>query len=98
VLDFPIVRFQMLDNGTGDFVFVLCQRAAHSADKQEPLSAPHQDGSAQFVGFSPTLPENKNICRTKVKGLIGSADSGDCGQVFRLIADSDSDRSRTAFR
>ena len=26
------------------------------------------------------------------------ADSGDCGQVFRLIADSDSDRSRTAFR
>ena len=24
------------------------------------------------------------------------ADSGDCGQVFRLIADSDSDRSRTA--
>jgi hypothetical protein len=27
-----------------------------------------------------------------------NADSGDCGQVFRLIADSDSDRSRTAFR
>jgi hypothetical protein len=26
------------------------------------------------------------------------ADSGDCGQGFRLIADSDSDRSRTAFR
>jgi hypothetical protein len=26
------------------------------------------------------------------------ADSGDCGQAFRLIADSDSDRSRTAFR
>jgi len=26
------------------------------------------------------------------------ADSGDCGQVFRLIADTDSDRSRTAFR
>ena len=26
------------------------------------------------------------------------ADSGDCGRVFRLIADSDSDRSRTAFR
>jgi hypothetical protein len=27
-----------------------------------------------------------------------SADSGDCGRGFRLIADSDSDRSRTAFR
>jgi hypothetical protein len=26
------------------------------------------------------------------------ADSGDCGQGFRLIADSDSDPSRTAFR
>jgi hypothetical protein len=26
------------------------------------------------------------------------ADSGDCGRGFRLIADSDSDRSRTAFR
>jgi putative transposase len=26
------------------------------------------------------------------------ADSGDCGQAFRLIADTDSDRSRTAFR
>jgi hypothetical protein len=26
------------------------------------------------------------------------ADSGDCGQVFRLIADTDSDRLRTAFR
>ena len=26
------------------------------------------------------------------------ADSGDCGQGFRLIADTDSDRSRTAFR
>ena len=26
------------------------------------------------------------------------ADSEDCGQVFRLIADTDSDRSRTAFR
>jgi hypothetical protein len=26
------------------------------------------------------------------------ADSDDCGQGFRLIADSDSDRSRTAFR
>ena len=26
------------------------------------------------------------------------ADSGDCGQGFRLIADSHSDRSRTAFR
>jgi hypothetical protein len=30
--------------------------------------------------------------------LLQRADSGDCGQVFRLIADSDSDRSRTAFR
>jgi hypothetical protein len=29
---------------------------------------------------------------------LRDADSGDCGQVFRLIADSDSDRSRTAFR
>ena len=29
---------------------------------------------------------------------IIDADSGDCGQGFRLIADSDSDRSRTAFR
>ncbi len=29
---------------------------------------------------------------------ILSADSGDCGQGFRLIADSHSDRSRTAFR
>jgi hypothetical protein len=27
-----------------------------------------------------------------------AADSGDRGQVFRLIADSDSDPSRTAFR
>jgi hypothetical protein len=27
-----------------------------------------------------------------------TADSGDCGQGFRLIADSDSDPSRTAFR
>jgi hypothetical protein len=26
------------------------------------------------------------------------ADSGECGQRFRSIADSDSDRSRTAFR
>ena len=31
-------------------------------------------------------------------GSAGSADSGDCGQGFRLIADSDSDPSRTAFR
>ena len=30
--------------------------------------------------------------------LAPAADSGDCGQGFRLIADSDSDRSRTAFR
>jgi hypothetical protein len=30
--------------------------------------------------------------------LHHDADSGDCGQAFRLIADTDSDRSRTAFR
>ena len=30
--------------------------------------------------------------------LDQDADSGDCGQGFRLIADSESDRSRTAFR
>jgi transposase len=36
---------------------------------------------------------------TQIKRLRHlNADSGDCGQVFRLIADSDSDRSRTAFR
>jgi hypothetical protein len=40
---------------------------------------------------------------TIYRALIGIAeevvaDSGDCGRVFRLIADSDSDRSRTAFR
>ena len=29
---------------------------------------------------------------------LNGADSGDCGQGFRLIADSDSDPSRTAFR
>jgi uncharacterized protein (TIGR04222 family) len=33
-----------------------------------------------------------------LRGLVLAADSGDCGQAFRLIADSDSDRSRTAFR
>ena len=31
-------------------------------------------------------------------GMSFGADSGDCGQGFRLIADSDSDPSRTAFR
>ena len=30
--------------------------------------------------------------------IDATADSGDCGQGFRLIADSDSDPSRTAFR
>jgi hypothetical protein len=33
-----------------------------------------------------------------ITGLDQNADSGDCGQAFRLIADTDSDRSRTAFR
>jgi hypothetical protein len=32
------------------------------------------------------------------EGARLGADSGDCGQGFRLIADSDSDPSRTAFR
>ncbi len=36
-------------------------------------------------------PENRT-------GDQHDADSGDCGQGFRLIADSHSDRSRTAFR
>ncbi len=42
-----------------------------------------------------------DIRRTVATGLAQfgvAADSGDCGQGFRLIADSESDRSRTAFR
>jgi hypothetical protein len=27
----------------------------------------------------------------EIRAAMGDADSGDCGQVFRLIADSDSD-------
>jgi hypothetical protein len=38
----------------------------------------------------------EQIVRIGEASLI--ADSGDCGQGFRLIADTDSDRSRTAFR
>jgi len=37
-----------------------------------------------------------NVGISAIDGMV--ADSGDCGQVFRLIADTDSDRSRTAFR
>jgi hypothetical protein len=48
--------------------------------------------------------EEANQQRAELENRISAlkqeldADSGDCGQVFRLIADSDSDRSRTAFR
>ena len=44
--------------------------------------------------FSTTLHERLGV----LPHVVEHADSGDCGQGFRLIADSDSDPSRTAFR
>ena len=41
------------------------------------------------------LAKNRGLLRHKLPPI---ADSGDCGQGFRLIADRDSDPSRTAFR
>ena len=46
--------------------------------------------------FTPTEAGAAGALGALIIGL--AADSGDCGQGFRLIADSDSDPSRTAFR
>jgi len=69
LLDFPIVHFQMLDDGSGDLVlFIVSQRPAHSAAELEPPRETHQDGEAQIVDGCPhasILEQTKN--RRKVR-------------------------------
>jgi hypothetical protein len=48
--------------------------------------------------FAHNTPNNSIFLLRGEYAHTFTADSGDCGQGFRLIADSDSDRSRTAFR
>src|SRR6516164_3950110 len=66
----------------------------HSCECKRPLGCytrpPNSTLSLPFPGMTNTL--------YTIGPLIKVADSEDCGQVFRLIADTDSDRSRTAFR
>ena len=55
---------------------------------------------AQLVGLSALAILPPTVANGVVLAYPAEpdADSEDCGQVFRLIADTDSDRSRTAFR
>jgi hypothetical protein len=51
--------------------------------------------------MSAPTPLRQDFDASQVRGLARKtkdADSDDCGHLFRLKADSDSDRSRTAFR
>ena len=59
---------------------------------------------ARQIGVDPSTISRELVRNTGARGYRfkqaheKAADSGDCGQGFRLIADSDSDPSRTAFR
>ena len=66
--------------------------AARAAD-QIYACVNNSSGAVKLVAQNTTCKNNETLA-----GWTNCADSGDCGQVFRLIADSDSDRSRTAFR
>jgi hypothetical protein len=74
-----------------------CRRLSYEERFRRSMCGPEQKHArctAGYVAVRDLLEEM--LCQAAIAS--GSADSGDCGQVFRLIADSDSDRSRTAFR
>jgi DNA-binding transcriptional regulator YiaG len=69
----------------------------------EPFTLGQSEFPREFARFIDFVGANEMLSAlqrtdTKLGSLLSSADSGDCGQGFQLMADSHSDASRTAFR
>ena len=65
--------------------------------KSHVMALVADEGLALFCGLN-AMPKKSFLSEYSSRITRQTADSGDCGQGFRLIADSDSDPSRTAFR
>jgi hypothetical protein len=79
----------------------------HIGHDSQRAAAPRANSGLVFLELDPSLPDRRRGELDTGTGEPGGdeeqrrqkrADSGDCGRGFRLIADSDSDRSRTEFR
>ena len=84
-----------------------CPRCRHawavdsitSLSSTEPVARERMAAMSGWAEAARPWRPHRNYQALDTRGpAFKRADSGDCGQVFRLIADTDSDRSRTAFR
>ncbi len=76
------------------------QRAGQQPERPPSVLRLHSRrmGGEGCEGCPSRIRSRRMTFRSSSIALSPSANSGDCGQGFRLIADSHSDRSRTAFR